>query len=421
MHRPLPVTAARPKRFFGWTVVWAASVVAIFGWGVGFYGPPVYLKAVQDARSWSVALVSAAVTVHFLFGAFVVANLPRLHWRFGLPAVTLAGSVLLGIGVFGWAVAASPWQLFAATLLSGAGWVALGAAGMNAMVSPWFVRRRPAALASAYNGASIGGVVFSPLWVVLIGWGGFATAALLVGVVMACVVGVLAFTVLNRTPQSMGLLPDGDAQVAAPPSAAEAEATPERIGSPWRDAAFITLAGGMALGLFAQIGLIAHLYSLLVPALGPQGAGLAAGLATAAAIAGRTLVGWLMPSGTDRRIVAALSYAVQALGCVALLAAAGLYVPLLLLGVALIGLGIGNATFLPPLITQVEFAKGDVPRMVALVTAVAQGTYAFAPATFGVLRDMTGGSGAAVFLVAIAIQALAAACYLTGRNRFRAR
>ena len=38
----------------------------------------------------------------------------------------------------------------------------------------------------------------------------------------------------------------------------------------------------MAIGLFAQIGLIAHLFSLLVPALGAQYAGLAMGVATAA-------------------------------------------------------------------------------------------------------------------------------------------
>ena len=56
-------------------------------------------------------------------------------------------------GVIGWAAAQAPWQLFAATLLSGAGWGAMGAAAVNAIVSPWFVRTRPAALAMAYNGA----------------------------------------------------------------------------------------------------------------------------------------------------------------------------------------------------------------------------------------------------------------------------
>ena len=161
------------NQFYGWTVVAAAFMVAVFGWGVGFYGPPIFLKAVRDTRGWSVGLVSLAVTLHFLIGAAVVANLPRLHRRFGVPLVTVGGAVSLALGVTGWAFAVEPWQLFAATIFSGAGWVALGAAGINAMVSPWFNRRRPAALSMAYNGASIGGVIFSPLWVALIAWGGF--------------------------------------------------------------------------------------------------------------------------------------------------------------------------------------------------------------------------------------------------------
>jgi hypothetical protein len=77
--------------FFGWRVVAGAFVLAVFGWGMGFYGPPVYLHAVQEARQWSVVLVSAAVTLHFLVGAVVVANLPALYRRFGLPAVTQSG------------------------------------------------------------------------------------------------------------------------------------------------------------------------------------------------------------------------------------------------------------------------------------------------------------------------------------------
>ena len=73
--------------FYGWRVVGAAFVLAVFGWGLGFYGPPIYLHAVQEARDgrW---LVSTAVTVHFLVGAIFVANLPRLYARFGVPGIT---------------------------------------------------------------------------------------------------------------------------------------------------------------------------------------------------------------------------------------------------------------------------------------------------------------------------------------------
>jgi hypothetical protein len=405
------------RGFFGWRVVAAAFVVAIFGWGVGFYGPPIYLHEVQQARGWPVALVSAAVTVHFLVGALVVANLPALHRRFGLAATTVGGAVSLALGVLGWALAREPWQLFAATFLSGAGWVAMGAAAINAMVSPWFERRRPAALATAYNGASVGGVILSPLWVATIGRVGFASAALLIGIVMIAIVAWLAVRFLRATPAALGLAPDGG-------DAGQPRATPRaapKLATPWRDWRFVTLAAGMALGLFAQVGLIAHLFSLLVPALGAEGAGLGAAFATLSAIAGRTALGWLLPPTADRRRAGALNYLVQAGGCAAFIAAftagGGGNVALLMLGVALFGLGIGNTTSLPPLIAQVEFAGADVARVVALNTAISQAAYAFAPAAFGVLRALDSSTGVLAFVAAAAIQLLAAAAYCARRSR----
>ena len=155
----------------------------------------------------------------------------------------------------------------------------------------------------------------------------------------------------------------------------------------WRDRRFLTLAAGMGLGLFAQIGLVAHLFSLLVPALGAQRAGLAMGLVTVLAIAGRTLLGWVMPLGADRRLVACLGYALQLAGSLTLIAAGGASVPLLLLGVVLFGAGFGNATSLPPLIAQVEFVREDVTRVVGLIVGISQGGYAFAPALFGLIRE----------------------------------
>ena len=84
---------ARPaeRLFFGWRVVGAAFVVAIFGWGICFYGPPVLLYAIHARRGWPLPLISGAVTLHFLLGALVVANLPACYRRWGVPAVTRGG------------------------------------------------------------------------------------------------------------------------------------------------------------------------------------------------------------------------------------------------------------------------------------------------------------------------------------------
>jgi hypothetical protein len=401
-------------KFYGWRVVGAAFVLAFFGWGLGFYGPPIYLHAVRETRGFSLAVVSSAVTVHYLAGAFVAANVPALYRRFGLPAVTGAAAALLAAGICGWAVAREPWQLFAATLVSGAGWAAMGGVAVNAVVSPWFVRTRPAALGTAYNGASFAGLIFSPLWVFAIAAMGFPPAAAVIGAATIVTVGLLARTFFARTPHQMGLAPDGDAPGVLAASVTSPRAKPLPGPLLWHDFKFITLATGSALSLFAQIGLITHLYSLLVPALGNEWAGLVMGIGTGAGMGGRMAVGWLMPAGADRRLVACISYAVQIAGTLALLAAAGANIPLLLLGVLLFGVGIGNVTSMPPLIAQVEFVKDDVPRVVALTVAIGQATYAFAPAAFGVIRELSNGTYA--FAAAALVYLLAIGVILVGRR-----
>lgn len=409
------VSTARP--FFGWHVVAATFLLATFGWGVGFYGPPVFLYAVVARTGWPVAMVSSAVTVHFLLGAGVVANLPRLYRCFGVTMVTMAGAALLALGIAGWALAEQPWQLFVAAMASGAGWVAMGAAAVNALIAPWFTLRRPAALGMAYNGASLGGAIFSPLWIALIAGIGFAPAALLIGGVMVAVVVVLSVLVFRRTPESMGQYPDG---VEGAPIRPRAQGGSPARRSLFSNRKFLTLAAGMTLGLFAQIGLLAHLFSLLVPVLGEGLTGLAMGGATVAAILGRSLVGWMMPASADRRLIASASYGVQVIGSLLFILAAGKGGPWLFLGIVLFGLGIGNATSLPPLIAQQEFSSTETARVVPSIVAIGQAGYAFAPAAFGLLRVEGEAVGTpALFLCAAAIQFAAIACILAGRRSRR--
>jgi len=413
---------------FGRRVVRAAFTLAMLGWGIGFYGPPVFLHSVIQRTGWSLAWVSAAVTTHYLFGALVVARLPRLHARFGVGATAVAGAIVATLGLLGWALCRQPWQLMVAALLSGGGWVTMGAVAINAVIAPWFVRTRPAALAKAYNGASIGGVVFSPLWVALIGAWGFAQAAIVVGAVTIAVMLWLTKAVFSLAPRHLGQHTDGDAAPALPAGrvGVAVEPPPRRGASLWRDRRFQTLALGMAIGLFAQIGLLAHLLVLLVPVLGAQGAGWAMGFATACAIVGRYAVAWGMPAGANRRTVAAIAYAVQLIGTLLLGVLDSSQVALIVLAIALFGSGIGNATSLPPLIAQQEFARDDVARVVALIVAIAQGTYAFAPAVFGALLQASAGGaarighGAGPFLLAVAgVQLLAIGCFAFGRGAAR--
>ncbi|MCP1455549.1 MFS transporter [Pseudomonas kilonensis] len=394
-------------RFFGKTVLACTFILAIIGWGIGFYGPPIYMQAVMERTGWPIAQVSAAVTLHFLSGTLVIANLPRLYARFGIPAITLLGSIVLGIGVNIWAHANQLWVLYTGAVCSGIGWVTLGAAAVNTLIAPWYVKERPKALGKAYNGASLGGVIFSPLWVLLIERFGFAMAALVISIVAVLLIGVFAFLVFNKSPQSLGQHPDHADQPEPVPISAGA--TPWTAMQTLRSASFRTLAAGMSLGLFAQIGLIAHLYSILVGRMGAHDASFAMGLATASAMGGRYVAARLMIQGMNRRQLACLGYAIQMLGTLMLLGL-DLHPTVAWIAVVLIGSGIGNATSLPPLIAQTEFSREQTARVIALMVAISQATYSFAPALFGLVRSLFTDPNHAIVAVvtaAVVVQGLA--------------
>jgi hypothetical protein len=95
-----------------------------------------------------------------------------------------------------------------------------------------------------------------------------------------------------------------------------------------------------------------------------------------------------------------------------------------MLGIILFGVGIGNATSLPPLIAQAEFARQDVSRVVSLNVAISQATYAFAPASFGLIREfapqagvVAGAAAPYLFVATALLQALALAAFLAGRRQ----
>ena len=126
---------------------------------------------------------------------------------------------------------------------------------------------------------------------------------------------------------------------------------------------------------------------------------------------GEWLLGMLL-GHADRRMIAAGNFAIQACGVTLL--AVGSTAVILASGCILFGLGIGSLLSLPPLIAQAEFPQSDVPRVVALVTAVNQAVFAFAPVIFGFLREVIGGY-ATPFLIAATIQSAAGAVVILGR------
>jgi hypothetical protein len=268
-------------------------------------------------------------------------------------------------------------------------------------------------LGHALNGASAGGILFAPFWAILIAAIGFTQAVVVIGCATIAVIWPLAAWYLRPTPASLEQLPDGDPAQPCTPPARYTDHQPARFAALLSNRGFTTHSAGFALGMFAQVGVVAHLITRFEPLVGGVNAAGAVSLATASAVIGRVLLGMLL-GDADRRLVAAGNFAMQACGVIVL--AVGTTAVVLVPGCVLFGLGIGSLLSLPPLIAQTEFAPTEVPRVVALVTAVNQAVFAFAPAIFGILREVSGGY-TVTFLTAAVVQVFAAVVAIAGRTR----
>ena len=83
----------------------------------------------------------------------------------------------------------------------------------------------------------------------------------------------------------------------------------------------------------------------------------------------------------------------------------------LLSACAVYGFSVGNLITFPSLIVQREFPAASFGMLIGLSTGIGQFTYAFGPGLLGLVRDATGGYGAALAMC-IALNLIAAAIVL---------
>jgi predicted MFS family arabinose efflux permease len=266
------------------------------------------------------------------------------------------------------------------------GWAGMGGAAITAIIAPWFDTRRGLAVSLALNGASAGGLVLVPLWTALIATVGFGTAAVVIVGGMILLLVPLAVWWLPRGPHVLGLGPDGGppASHAREGAASRAQVARARLlTSPH----FWTIALPFALGLFAQVGFLTHQIAYLSPHVGAAWAAIAVSLTTVAAIVGRVTTGVFIDR-VDRRLAAAANFFLQAAAVVAMImwpSPAVLYA-----ACAAFGLAVGNMITFPALIVQAEYPGAHFARVVSLVLAINQITFAFGPGIVGWARDRAG-------------------------------
>jgi MFS family permease len=394
----------------GWPVVVACFWLAVFAWGFGFYGQSAYLAALRDTRGWSASLISGATTTFYLWGALLLALVPRAIERIGVRGVAVGGALLLGVGTVSLSGVTAPWQMYASALVMGVGWACTSTTAIAVILAQRFDRRRGLAISLALNGASVGGLAVAPALIGLSHVLGLALAVwLMVGGALVVLLPVLVLC-LRPAP-----LPAHGAGVG-PGAAGEALPAFDDRASLLRAPEFWSVALPFAFALMAQVGFIVHQVAFLLPALGVGGAGSAVALTAGAATAGRLALASIIDR-LHRRRVAAISFSSQAGGLGLMLvwpaSPAALY-----LGSLVFGLSVGNVVTLPSLIVQREFSARSFGLVIGLSSMVGQLGLSAGPALLGAVHDATGAYFAPIGLC-IGLEVLAGALVLARPRRAR--
>jgi len=403
--------------FYGRWIVFACMLFVTISWSLGTFGMGVYVYALTSGGVFSISTVSTAVTTAYVTSAMLMLSVGRFISRRGSRPVVAFGALAMASAVAALPYCNQVWHLYAAFLVLGLGMACLSTNTVGSTLAPWFERFQGRAMSTAMLGASIGGMLGTPL---LMGgiraWGFHTTAAVAAAVVLTVVVPVAAF-VLKRRPQDIGQLPDGMAPSPHDDAPAQA-ATHWDLRSATRTRQFRTHVVAFGVGLMVQVGFLSHHVPLAAPQLGAQGAATAVFAAAVAAFIGRLLLARYADDVDVRNVGAGvLLFAAASLACMAVLPGPW---ALMALSVAY-GLTVGNVTTLAPMIIRREFGAVSFGVVFGMVATLNQLAASMGPTLFGLLRDTFGLYGPALLIGGLLNVMAAATLYWGGRRALVAR
>lgn len=216
----------RPQIFYGWWIVLVSLVADGMKHGTFNRGFTVFYIPVEQDLGFTRTMMGLAEGLGRMMGGIQGPVMGYCTDRFG-PRVMLAfGGLMSGLGFILLGYTGSYWYF----LVIFVGFLSVGfRSGYNnasiAAVNNWFARRRGLAMSVVSMGNGLGGAS-APLVGLLIFAVGWRDACTALGIAILAVVIPLSWF-LRRSPEEMGLLPDGDRPEDAG-AAPTARATPQQ-------------------------------------------------------------------------------------------------------------------------------------------------------------------------------------------------
>jgi MFS family permease len=211
--------------FYGWRMVGLVSAIRIVGGGLHQFGFTVFFLPISQDLGLSRAATSLAFSLSRAQGAIEAPLVGYLIDRYGPRPILVTAVFLAGVGyiLLSWVNSYTSFMIVYLGVICLA-FVAGFIHSPMVVANSWFIRQRARAMTVVSAAVPIGGALISPLLAIGVTSIGWRWAAFASGCIFLLVCLPLSFQ-LKRSPESMGLLPDGDVAPADKGAISSADTT----------------------------------------------------------------------------------------------------------------------------------------------------------------------------------------------------
>ena len=247
------------RLFYGWIIV-IASFVILFSYVFMSNSTGVFFKPMLNEMGWSRGITAGAFSLGTLVAGLAAPFVGVLADKYGPRVMMISSAVFLSAGYVLASKAGNILQLYLGVgLLMGLG-SGLMWTPVAAMAARWFVARRGIALSLIQAGAGAGTIVGPPIATFITYQLDWRSAFLILGLTMALLT-MVAGQFLRRSPQEMGLLPDGVKlkRILETKTESKPAAKSTTVADAMKQGAFWQVFGAHTLASFAQQVIVVHL------------------------------------------------------------------------------------------------------------------------------------------------------------------
>ena len=196
--------------FYGWRMIAVGSALRILGGGLYFYGFSVFFLPLSQDLGLNRAATSLVFSLARAQGAFEGPIAGYFIDRYGPRPLMILAIMMTSVGHMLLSGVHSYFTLL--VVYMGVVSLSFHAGFMDApmvIANTWFIRKRTMAMALISGSIGIGGFLFTPLLSAAVHTWGWRRAAFGCGIVFL-LVGLPLALFVKRSPESIGLRPDGD-------------------------------------------------------------------------------------------------------------------------------------------------------------------------------------------------------------------